>query len=142
MGRFIYKLQRLSKWSITIVAGIVFCASIIVYILATQNLVKPATSSEALEFLFTYTNEYMWALLCGLIAKIVPFIFLLVAIGGLLNYFSYNDIYNNFIKMSVINAVAFIVATIIQVSLVRFWESIAIVAIAIILLVYALSNAE
>ncbi len=140
MGRFIYKLQRLSKWSITIIAGIVFCASIVVYILATQNFVKPATSSEALEFLFTYTNEYMWALFFGLIAKIVPFIFLLVAIGSLINYFSYND--NNFIKMSVINAAAFIVSTIIQVSLVRFWESIAIVAIVIMLLVYALLNAE
>lgn len=142
MERLIYKLQRLSKWSITIIAGIVFCVSVIVYILVTQKLVKPATSSEALEFLLAYTSEYIWALLLGLVAKVVPFAFLLVAIGSLINYLGNDYLDNNFMKMGIINVAAFVATMIIQASLVKYWGSIAIVAIVIMFLIYALINIE
>lgn len=141
MGKIIEKIQGLSKWGTTIIASVIFLVAVIVYVVTTKNLVKPATSREAWEFLLSYTNEYIWALFCGLVAKIVPFAFMLVAIGSLINYFRY-DYSIDYVKMGVINAVLFITTMIIQASLIRFWESIAIVALVISFLLYTLINAE
>lgn len=141
MERLIYKLKGFAKWWITIIASIVFLVSVVVYVRATENLVKPATTAEAIKFLFSYTKEYCFALIMGFIAKFIPFVFLPVTLGSLFEYMDSDySSKNYFIIMCVVNVLLFVITMIIQSILVKFWGSIVIVAVILTSLVYAVAN--
>ncbi len=74
-------LKHMIKWQISIIIAVIFVISAVAYFYATKNLIKPATTQEAIQFLFEYPKEYLGALFFGGIAKIATLLMVVISIG-------------------------------------------------------------
>lgn len=74
-------LKHMIKWQISVIIAVIFAISAVVYFYATKNLIKPATTQEAIKFLFEYPKEYLGALFFGGIAKIATLLMVVMSIG-------------------------------------------------------------
>lgn len=74
-------IKHMIKWQISVIIAVIFAISAVAYFYATKNLIKPATTQEAIQFLFEYPKEYLGALFFGGIAKIATLLMVVVSIG-------------------------------------------------------------
>lgn len=75
------RIKHMIKWPISVSISIIFAISAVAYFYATENLIKPATTQEAIHFLFEYPKEYLGALIFGGIAKITTLLMVVMSIG-------------------------------------------------------------
>lgn len=147
MERIMYKLKKMSNWYVTVFAGIAFTVAVIIYGMNTKNLVKPANTSEAIEFLLNYSAEYTLALFAGFMAKGIPLLLMLCLLGSILCYFSGNCAYyesdsKDSLKLIIVNAILVIVTLIVQSLFIKFWGTLVFVIAVIAFFVYACINKQ
>lgn len=145
MERMVYNLKKLSNWGITVGAGIAFAIAVIAYVVATENLVKPASTQEAIEFLFNYAGEYAFALITGFVAKTIPWLLVFCTIGSVIKYFSdtyYEEDKKERLRLIIVNVCLALVTMVIQSALIKFWGVLVLVTAVIMLFVYALLDSN
>lgn len=75
------RIKHMIKWQISLIIAVIFAISAVAYFYATKNLIKPATTQEAIQFLFEYPKEYLGALFFGSVAKIATFLMFVMSFG-------------------------------------------------------------
>lgn len=138
-------LKHMIKWQISVIIAVIFAISAVAYFYATKNLIKPATTQEAIQFLFDYPKEYFWALLFGGIAKIATLLMFVVSIGVTVRFIAddFEEYSRRFaLGYLVINWMATALIIVLQRNIIAyFWVLLGVIAV-ICFLVFLWMNAD
>ena len=139
------KLNMFTHWRMTITAGIVNIVAVVGYVLLTKGLEKPANMQEAVIFLFDYSPHYVPAIILGLIAKLLPVVFLIGAVGGAVNWFDGESEYakytrREYLLVFIVDFILFIISLVAAYFYVKYLGSLIWAIIIIIGIIYVLLN--
>ncbi|MBD5542841.1 MAG: hypothetical protein HDR01_01000 [Lachnospiraceae bacterium] len=96
MNQVIYKLRKTSNWIYTGTLIGLYIVLIIVYLVSISDLVKPAGMIEVVNFYIKQPGDYATAIIAGMLISIIPFLFLGMSLGSVLNIVTdYSDDYTD-----------------------------------------------
>lgn len=96
MNQVIYKLRKTSNWIYTGTLIGLYIVLIIVYLVSISDLVKPAGMIEVVNFYIKQPGDYATAIIAGMLMSIIPFLFLGMSLGSVLNIVTdYSDDYTD-----------------------------------------------
>ncbi|MBD5515343.1 MAG: hypothetical protein HDR06_12090 [Lachnospiraceae bacterium] len=138
------RLRHMIKWQISVSIAVIFAISAIAYFYVTENLIKPATTQEAIHFLLEYPKEYLGALIFGGIAKIATLLMVVVSIGVTVR-FVVDDFWEYSRRFAlgylVINWIATVLIIVLQRNIITyFWVLLEVVAVILFLVCLWMSS--
>ena len=126
-----YKMNSITHWLKSTIFTVVYALLLLSYIECIDGLQKPAGFMEALDFLFANPQDYIIALLVGVVLHMLPWLLGLSVMLALVAAFLYDE--ERKIALYVIDAVLTVVMFILNENMVHYVGALALVAACICL---------
>ncbi len=132
MSRFeemCYKMNEKMHWGWSVMFAAIYTLLLLCYIECIENLEKPAKFKEALDFLFANPQDYIIALLVGVLLHILPWLLGMGVLFALVATFLFNE--ERKVTIYVINIVLTIIMVSLNANIVHYVGSLVLVAVCL-----------
>ena len=141
MSRFkeiCYKMNALTHWVKSAIFVVVYALMLLWYVDCIEGLQKPGGFMEALDFLFSNPQEYILALLVGMVLQVLPWLLGASVIFALIASFLFDE--KRKIVLYVIDIVFMVVMIILNKNIVHHVGVLALVCVCACLTVYTFAE--